>query len=53
MLERITVKGLLRQFNYELDFTNENGPAVKYITGPNGLVVSRVFRKNSLFQHQI
>lgn len=36
MLERITVKGLLRQFNYELDFTNENGPAVKYITGPNG-----------------
>lgn len=36
MLEKMTVKGLLHQFNYELDFTNENGPAVKYITGPNG-----------------
>ena len=36
MLEKMTVKGLLHQFSYELDFTNENGPAVKYITGPNG-----------------
>lgn len=36
MLERITVKGLLHQFNYELNLTNENGPSVKYITGPNG-----------------
>lgn len=36
MLEKMTVKGLLHQFNYELNLTNENGPAVKYITGPNG-----------------
>lgn len=36
MLEKMTIKGLLRQFSYELDFTNENGPSVKYITGPNG-----------------
>lgn len=36
MLEKMTVNDLLHQFNYELDFTNENGPAVKYITGPNG-----------------
>lgn len=36
MLEKMTIKGLLNQFNYDLDFTNENGPSVKYITGPNG-----------------
>ena len=36
MLEKMTVKGLLNQFDYELDFTNENGLSVKYITGPNG-----------------
>lgn len=44
MLEKVTVNGLLHQFNYELNLTNENGPAVKYITGPNGFGKTTILR---------
>lgn len=44
MLEKMTIKGLLNQFNYDLDFTNENGSTVKYITGPNGFGKTTVLK---------
>lgn len=36
MLKAIDVKGLFGLYSYQLDFTNTEGTALKFITGPNG-----------------
>ncbi len=36
MLLNLRVKGLLGEYSYNLDFSEEKGPAIKFITGPNG-----------------